>query len=304
MAVARDAEGQQFALAARSLVGRSGDCLVCIENPHVSAEHAVIFWSGDRWYVRDLGSKNGTQVNGERVASGARTVLAAGACLAFAGVEWWLVSDLAPVARAICTQTGRSVEDDGDGLLTLEPAPLRAVVFDGSSWVLAAPDEPARSIADQEVIATGSKRWRFELPPVCGTVIDSTDLEEPAPLCEVSLRFSVSRDGEHVSVELQSPGMGAIQLPSLTHQHVLLSLARARLSDLRNGTPPGEAGWVYADELQRELAMDRVRVNVELYRARRLFKRYGVSGSDAIVERRTDTQQVRIGLPSLEIVDG
>jgi phosphoserine phosphatase RsbU/P len=50
-------------------LGRSGDCDLCIPNAQVSRQHAVIEEHEDGIYVRDLGSRHGTQHNGVRVTS-------------------------------------------------------------------------------------------------------------------------------------------------------------------------------------------------------------------------------------------
>lgn len=39
-----------------------------IQELEVSARHAVIFKKGERWFIRDVGSRNGTLVNGHRIA--------------------------------------------------------------------------------------------------------------------------------------------------------------------------------------------------------------------------------------------
>jgi len=52
-------------------IGRSERSRLVLTHPAVSSFHALIRWVGDRWMLRDLGSRNGTFVNGIRVA-GAR----------------------------------------------------------------------------------------------------------------------------------------------------------------------------------------------------------------------------------------
>ncbi|MFW5741426.1 MAG: FHA domain-containing protein, partial [Myxococcota bacterium] len=52
---------------AESVVGRSVYCSVIISNPSVSRIHASITHENGETYVRDLGSKNGTFVNGKQV---------------------------------------------------------------------------------------------------------------------------------------------------------------------------------------------------------------------------------------------
>src|SRR5512139_708699 len=48
-------------------VGRLPDLALTLASESVSKEHAEIFLRGSSLYVRDLGSKNGTLVNNERV---------------------------------------------------------------------------------------------------------------------------------------------------------------------------------------------------------------------------------------------
>jgi serine phosphatase RsbU (regulator of sigma subunit) len=60
--------GRSFALdAQRSLIGRRPDSTVFLESLAVSREHAEILCDDGAYAVRDLGSSNGTYVNGQRV---------------------------------------------------------------------------------------------------------------------------------------------------------------------------------------------------------------------------------------------
>jgi pSer/pThr/pTyr-binding forkhead associated (FHA) protein len=70
------AERQRFELpeaAAEIVIGRSADCQWIIPSGAVSRRHAVLRRRGDELVVEDLGSSNGTMVNGERL-SGPRTL--------------------------------------------------------------------------------------------------------------------------------------------------------------------------------------------------------------------------------------
>ena len=51
----------------RVVIGRSPDCDVILASDSVSRQHAELVAHGDNWSVRDLGSRNGTGVNGVRV---------------------------------------------------------------------------------------------------------------------------------------------------------------------------------------------------------------------------------------------
>ena len=62
--------GERFALSAeRTLVGRSPDCDVFLDDVTVSRRHAELLQQGERITIRDLGSLNGTFVNRQRVES-------------------------------------------------------------------------------------------------------------------------------------------------------------------------------------------------------------------------------------------
>lgn len=57
--------GREFVFEQASvLVGRTSDCDVVLYDPGVSRQHARIFNEGDKYYVEDMGSSNGTKVNG------------------------------------------------------------------------------------------------------------------------------------------------------------------------------------------------------------------------------------------------
>lgn len=60
--------GERFALdAERTLIGRSPECDVFLDDVTVSRRHAELLQQGERFTIRDLGSLNGTFVNRHRV---------------------------------------------------------------------------------------------------------------------------------------------------------------------------------------------------------------------------------------------
>jgi hypothetical protein len=61
--------GRSFDLDAITTLGRDVNNAIVVEDPFASAEHAVLTYRGRGWYVEDLGSTNGTYVNGRAIAS-------------------------------------------------------------------------------------------------------------------------------------------------------------------------------------------------------------------------------------------
>jgi serine phosphatase RsbU (regulator of sigma subunit) len=65
-------QGQSFGRQFRcdgdtTVIGRQADCGVCLDDPAVSRRHAQIIRAGRQFVVEDLGSSNGTFLNGHRV---------------------------------------------------------------------------------------------------------------------------------------------------------------------------------------------------------------------------------------------
>ena len=61
------AAGAAFALDAITSLGRDVNNSIVLDDEFVSASHAALTYRGRAWYVEDLGSTNGTFVNGSQV---------------------------------------------------------------------------------------------------------------------------------------------------------------------------------------------------------------------------------------------
>ena len=59
--------GAAFRLDAVTRIGRDVNNTVVVDDPYASAEHAVLSFRGRAWYLEDLGSTNGTFVDGAPV---------------------------------------------------------------------------------------------------------------------------------------------------------------------------------------------------------------------------------------------
>lgn len=293
--------GVRHPLASRTLVGRSRACQLRLDAQQVSAVHAELAWDGERWLVHDLGSRNGTHVDGQRITPDQRHPLSQGSQLVFGtGKESYVLADASP-PRLVATSDDGSLAHAEKGLLCLpsEDHPLVTLLEQRDGHWLLETDDDVRPLADQEQITVAGVGWRIHLP---GPVQHTDDAgEEPMTVANVELEFTVSRDEEHVEMRVLR-GASSIALRPRAHDFFLLTLARARLDDQRQpDLEPAEHGWVYRRELGRGLQVDRNLLNLWIYRARRQFAEAGVVDVSNLVERRLGTEQLRLGVPRLRI---
>lgn len=120
-------------------IGRDSTNGLVLDGERVSAHHAVIERRGQGWFLKDLGSRNGTSVDGRRV-QGWRE-LKEGSRVQLGGCGGWVVRDHSPeverAALALCEHTQADPRppvlrlvlawDGEDGLVR--------VVHQGISWV-------------------------------------------------------------------------------------------------------------------------------------------------------------------------
>jgi Inner membrane component of T3SS, cytoplasmic domain len=74
-------QGKQAGLSAELangviMIGRGSDCQLILEDDYVSTRHARVVSSPNGIYVEDLGSTNGTYVNGQRITAPTTITLA------------------------------------------------------------------------------------------------------------------------------------------------------------------------------------------------------------------------------------
>ena len=68
-------DGTERELSAEFSIGRAEENDLTIEKPTVSRHHAVLTEEGERWFLEDRGSFNGTFLNGSRIQAGAKVPL-------------------------------------------------------------------------------------------------------------------------------------------------------------------------------------------------------------------------------------
>lgn len=278
-----DSTSEVRAVPARMLVGRSATCFLRLSDAQVSGEHALVQWTGQGWVLRDLGSRNGTHLNGRRLPVAASSPLARGSQIAFGDPKaTFTMQDAGPPVPMALELRSRQMRESQAGLLALpntdEP---QAVVYqrDDGTWVQEAADE-TQGIADQELLYLDQQVWCVFLPDEAG-VTPVVCAEKT--LAATAFEFEVSRDEEHVVMTVVH-GDERIALEPREHHYVLLVLARARAKDA--ALPPPERGWLSKDKLQQMLRIRPSALNVAVHRARQQLADAGVVGAAGLVEVR------------------
>lgn len=300
-AIAEDGTDRIFFLEADHLIGRSGLSSSRLTEPSVSAQHVSLRWTGQRWVMKDLGSRYGTFIDGQPVKPGVLIEIQKGTRFVLGREKraWAVVQDDPPEPMVVPTEGGQALFVR-DGLIAVPSAdqPL-AIVYQGDDgrWYLDQNGQVEALQERQEFVIDGTS-WKL-----CNTSSPQYTSIPDEPPVSMSLRdarmhFEVSRNEEHVHLTVWWRDR-SFDFGSRAFHYVLLTLARLRLRD--GDLPPASAGWVAQDELLRLLHFGPERLNLDIFRSRRQFGAVGFLPATGIVERRPASREVRLGVADIVI---
>lgn len=303
MATLKHPSGRLCVLEPDHTIGRSNKSNLQITDRRVSSQHAEIRWTGRRWQLRDLGSLNGTFLDGERLSPGVEYPLRQNCSIAFGTTDkrWELTSELPPSVMLIPMGDGEPRLLGEDGLLALPSADDPQLTIyrsaDGS-WLLENQDG-ASALRDQQTLEVAGRIWRFCAPQE----VVETSLVEAGALgwSDFHLTYSVSRDEEHVKLTGLF-GKESYDLGSRNHNYLLLTLARQRLTDAEQGLPDEECGWIALEDLEHDPSMSGSQLNMDVFRVRKQFAALGIPDAARVIERRPRPRQIRLGVRNLSVI--
>ena len=280
------------------LIGRNNGSLT-LNEPYVSGVHAEIRWTGQVWELKDLGSRNGTYLDGRRVDPITSHRITKGSRIGFGKMqqEWEVVDDAGPGVMAIPLEGGDPVLLEGDLIALPSSTDPRATIYralDGT-WLLETSDELPRPISHHSVFRAVGQSWRFSCSDMSPATLATSDLADFGfMVSRLQLRLSVSLDEEYINVRATCD-QREIDLGARRHNFLLLTLARRRLADAAAGCPDTACGWIDLEELAHDETMAPPHLNIDVFRIRRQFTEEGVVDGAAIIERRPQPRQIRIG---------
>lgn len=280
MAVLRSPDGALFvSLDARTLVGRARYARLRVDTTRTSAEHAVLEFTPDGWSVQDLGSRNGSRLNGEPLPVREPRPL-----------------DLSPPGPAAVAEDGQLAVGQYRMLCLPSVDDVRlSVTHHEHQWQADAGDD-ATPTRDGEILEVDGRRWRLLLPNHLQGGSAETEALPTAVHPELHL-WTTANGEELLRCALVIEGVRQ-ELTVRTHLALLLTLAEQRLRDAERGSPADDQGWLSVDALYRQVPVAPHLLAMYLHRCRRQLAEAGLLFTDGVLEARgrRPHRELRIGL--------
>lgn len=175
---------RRMELRADAVIGRSKNCALRIASPEVSRRHCLVRLATDGAFVRDLGSSNGTFLDGRRIAAGEDVPLEDESRITIGGIDFVVRLDLPEASPE--AQPDRS--DFTSSWLEAEPLPPApptpedtcnvAIDETGSEWPAPRePEQPPKTTQPQNAASGNPLRADDEMQPDEPRAVDPHDEE-------------------------------------------------------------------------------------------------------------------------------
>ena len=278
-----------------TIVGRGASADLQLDDTFVSSVHASITWNGDGWGVRDLGSHNGTAVNGDLIPAKTRRKLKAGDEVTFgqAAATWTLSDDGEPEPIAVAPDGRLVVGERGILVLPTAEEPLATIYRDAVGPWRAETNDGAQEIRDKTTLSVGEMTWTLRVPGERAPTRTSLNTQGVLRLRDAELRL-VLGDGERG---------GSVEVKTEDHEFSFpLGMTVGVLSVLAEQRHAPGGGWVDREKLLTDLRISSNNLNVTVYRLRRQFADAGFTDAVQIVER--VQRRLRLGTERITVLNG
>jgi hypothetical protein len=271
---------QSFLLQSHHSFGRLLSAVnTFVSDAHISKVHAFIEWNEQHWLLRDV-STNGTWLNGNKLSRDQVAQLNVGDVISFAtkSDDTFEVSNVHPPCDCLVP-----IEHSREAI-QLEPLHLlpgnqsQKIVLSYNnqtySWWQEILDNnlsqsiPPFELNDQEYLTVDGLTWQLQI----NSTTAETQLLRPTitSLDQLTFLLHTSLDEESTQVVIQS-GEQNIDLLVRSHHYLTLYLARKRAADIQAGVDDCEQGWLYAEDVAKDLGLDASHLNIQIYRIRKQF---------------------------------
>ncbi|GIW87128.1 MAG: hypothetical protein KatS3mg108_1452 [Isosphaeraceae bacterium] len=187
---------------ARATLGRAGDCELRCPCPSVSRHHARLCWTSDGWILADLGSTNGTRLNGHRLTE--PSPVRPGDSIVLGSFRLTVVDPDAAVPPSSLDEQVAAwlLGPEAEGPTTEDQPPIA----DNDPETVAALPDGVRLLAPRIDETDDPESWRHRLDEAIGDVPDARlviDLQYVSTLPNRALGIILAR-----ALELQRQGGG------------------------------------------------------------------------------------------------
>ena len=284
-----------------------------INQVEVSRIHAVIEWDNEYWKLLDL-SRNGTWLNGDKLKKEHYYSLKVGDEVYF-GVpnqNGFVVKDVDPPTDFLVAldRSADSIEHiiplKSYNLLPNDEDPEYAIYlgYPNKYWCLEhlnQTDLHAKILKENDLITFSGKRWQLRHNRSLESTRELRD--EGWTLDTIELIFNLSMDEEHTSLLLQTPS-GSVELDARIYHYLTLSLARYKAEAAIKNITKSEQGWIYTEQLAKDLGLSETYTNIQIHRARKHFTDAMSEHLDCsnFIQRRDG--KVRLGATRFKIYKG
>ena len=308
------ASGSTVYLFAHHSFGRLAHSVNTVVNaPSISRLHAIIEWDCDCWKFFDI-SRNGSWLNGQKLSKNERYELNVKDKLQFGGVhaDVFEIVNLDPPVDFLIAADGHSGNEQS--FIPLKPYNLlpddslpEIVVYLHSfqnRWCLESLNgngTDTRIVTEGELIKFGDRRWRLIYNRSQEQTVSVE--QEVSSLKDIGFVFQLSLDEENAQLKLRTANE-ELDLGERSHHYLTLTLARLKVASIEQGIDETEQGWVYADQLAKDLGLTETHLNIQIHRARKqLFESLHCNPDpESFIQRRGG--KVRLGLNNFSVFKG
>lgn len=275
-----------------------------IEGPEISRYHAVIEWKMGRWELKDL-STNGVWINDIKVQKNVSISLNLGDKIIFGHPQSqvFIFAESQPPEDMLCRYDASELDTTEQQAITLssyhllpnKEEPKMVLYKDVESWWgedILDSGISKRCLKNGDLVSIDGVRWQLR------TAISNEETlciqDSQVNLKELLAEFKVSQDEEKIQLTV-TKGVDPVDLKFRNYHYLSLYLARRRALDVLEGLTESEQGWVYVEEIARDLGMEENTVNLHVHRARKQFIHSveAVNNAPEFIERRP--LQLRFG---------
>lgn len=275
-----------------------------IEGPEISRYHAVIEWRMGQWELKDL-STNGVWINNIKVQKNVNIPLTLGdeICFGHPQSNVLVFAESQPPEDMLYRYDTTDIDAIDQEAITLMPyhllpnkeAPQMVLYKDMESWWgedILDSSISKRCLKNGDLVSINGVRWQLRTAMSNEQTLCIQDSQ--VNLKELLADFTVSQDEETIQLTV-TKGVEPVDLKFRNYHYLSLYLARRRVLDVLNGFTASEQGWVYVDEIARDLGIEESTVNLHVHRARKQFVHSveAVNNAPEFIERRP--LQLRFG---------